>query len=158
MAKPKGKMHQITVTVTNKGDEGVSFSPSSDLWDDTRGHFMFDKRRHHMRPDDYHLVEFVLDDRTAEGLRFPADPEAAMWVAKADDGEHYKCPDASTGHDYEVIDPMSVSDDGQRLFVCNRDPRQECWAFTLNMEEASGGAERRVSWDPIFNNGGNGGQ
>lgn len=155
MARPKGVMHQVTVTVTNDGQDGVSFAPRSKLWSESHGHFAFEKANHDMRPHDYHLVEFVLDDRTGDKLSFPAVPHDAMWVAKVEDPEHPTCPDAGTQSNYDVVEPICVCDDGQRLIVRNDDSRKENWAFTLNLKKGDGKA---VSWDPIINNGGNGGK
>ena len=158
MSKPQAKMHTVTLTVTNEHGGKADFAPGSDLWSEERGHLHFDKDAHGMRKQDVHLVEFVLDDRTGQHLRFPADPHDAMWVAKVEDRAHPICPDATTGTDYAVIDPMCVCDEGQRLIVRNENPRAEDWAFTLNLVKPAreDGGQARVSWDPIFNNGGNG--
>ena len=153
MPRPRGVMHQVTVTVTNDGQGGSSFKPRSDLWNESHGHFAFNKAGHDMGPNDYHLVEFALDDRTGAGLGFPAVPHDAMWVAKVEDPDHPKCPDTSTHSNYDVIEPICVCDEGQRLIVRNDDPRKEDWSFTLNLKNGDGKA---VSWDPIIKNGGNG--
>jgi hypothetical protein len=154
MARPKGVMHNVRVTVTKDGQDGLSFAPSSSLWSEDHGHFAFHKAEHKMRPQDYHLVEFVLDDRTGDSLAFPAVPHDAMWVAKVEDSEHPTCPDAGTSSNYDVVEPICVCDNGQRLIVRNDDPREEQWSFTLNLKKGDG---ETVSWDPIINNGGNGG-
>ncbi|HEY8435197.1 MAG TPA: hypothetical protein VIK68_11405 [Sphingomicrobium sp.] len=156
MPKPKGHMHQVTVTARKDGD-GFSFSPDSQVWSGASGHFAFNKDDHHMRKHDYHLVEFDIDDQTGEGLKFPRSPEDAMWVAKVHDPQHPTCPDGSSPSDYSVIDPMCVCDDGERLIVRNENPREEDWSFTLNFEKTSAGGGERVSWDPIIKNGGGGG-
>ena len=44
--------------------------------------FVFHKDGHGMRKHDYHLIEFVLDDQTGEGLKFPNVPHDAMWVSR----------------------------------------------------------------------------
>lgn len=157
MSKPNGMMHAVTLTVTGNDTGEATFAPSSDLWSEERGHLHFDKDAHDMRKQDFHLIEFVLDDRTGEHLRFPPNPHDAMWVAKVDDARNPICPDETTRSDYEVIDPICVCDEGHRLIVRNDNPRAEAWAFTLNlMKPAAQGGEQRVSWDPIINNGGNG--
>lgn len=154
MARPKAVMHEVTVTVSKEAGDRPSFVPRSDLWSKEQGHFAFHKGDHHMADHDYHLVEFILDDETGDGLTFPAAPHDAMWVAKVDDPAHPKCPDASTQSNYEMIEPICVCDAGQRLIVRNDDLRREDWSFTLNLRKASG---ENVSWDPIIKNGGTGG-
>ena len=52
------------------------------IWDEARGEFVFSKERHGMSKHDYHLLEFVLDDQTGDGLRFPKVPHDAMWVVE----------------------------------------------------------------------------
>jgi hypothetical protein len=147
-------MHDVTVTVTREG-QGLSFAPRSNVWIEKHGHFAFEKADHGMRPQDYHLVEFTLDDQTGEHLSFPAVPHDALWVAKVDDPDHPTCPNAETQSDYEVIEPICVCDERQRLIVRNDNPRKEAWSFTLNLKKGDG---ETVSWDPIINNGGNGGR
>lgn len=156
MPKPKGHMHQVTVTARKDGDR-ISFTPDSQVWSEAGGHFAFNKDDHHMRRHDYHLVEFEIDDQTGEGLRFPRSPEEAMYVAKVDDPQHPTCPDGSSPSDYSVIDPLCVCDKGERLIVRNENPREEDWSFTLNFEKSSAAGAERVSWDPIIKNGGGGG-
>lgn len=154
MSRPRATMHPVTVRATKKADGAIQFSGDSPLWDESNGHFAFHKDQHGMRKQDYHLVEFVLDDKTGEQLRFPSSPHDAMWVAKVDDPDHPICPDQSTAKDYDVIEPMCVCDDGRRLIVRNDNPREEHYSFTLNLERGDG--HERVSWDPIIRNG-NGG-
>lgn len=154
MTRPKGVMHEVTVTVASDGQGGLTFRPQSDVWNEGHGHFAFSKADHDMQPHDYHLVEFALDDRTGDALAFPAVPHDAMWVAKVEDPERPTCPDASTQSNYDVIEPICVRNEGQRLIVRNNNPRQEDWSFTLNVKKADG---NNVSWDPIIKNGGNGG-
>jgi len=156
MSKPKGVMHAVTVTATEDAAGHLEFHPDSRVWDSQKRHFAFNKKDHHMRDDDYHIVEFLLDDRTANRLRFPPEPHEAMWVAKVNDPDHPKCPDASTVSDYEVIDPLCVCDDGRRLIVRNDNPREEDWSFTLNFIKPGAEKAGQASWDPIIKNGGNG--
>ena len=108
-----------------------------------------------MRSHDYHLVEFVLDDQTGDGLKFPPVPHDAMWVAKeGDDGTHV-CPDSETDSDYSVMEPICVCDGGDRLIVRNDNPRKEDWAFTLNLVkrgEDPSDRGRYVNWDPVGSN------
>lgn len=158
MSRSKAVMHQVTVTVTKAPNEEFSFEPKSGIWSE-HGHFAFNKAHYGMRDEDYHMVEFVLDDRSGEKLRFPRDPHEAMWVAKVDDPAHPICPTASTPRNYDVVEPMCVCDEGNRLVVRNDDPREEDWSFTLNLVKGtaeSAAAEELVSWDPIIKNGGNG--
>lgn len=154
MTRPKAVMHKVKVAVSKDAGSTPAFAPSSDLWSEEHGHFAFDRRDHHMGNHDYHLVEFVLDDQTGEGLAFPSVPHDAMWVAKVEGGQA-KCPDASTQSNYDVVEPICTCDDGQRLIVRNDNPRKEDWSFTLNLKNKADG--RTLSWDPIIKNGGTGG-
>ena len=153
MSRPKAKLHEVPIVAT-KDDSGIRFTPRSDLWDDPSGSLHFHKDHHGLRKADYHLAEFVLDDRSGEGLKFPRVPHDAMWVAAAQAGEA-KCPDKNSVSNYEVLEPISVSDDGKRLIVRNDNPRSERWGFTLNFtkrgaDEAD--VDSYVSWDPIIDN------
>lgn len=153
MARPKAVMHPVTVLASKNGAGTYDFAPESQIWEE--GQFLFHKDRHGMAKQDYHLVEFVLDDRTGEGLRFPAVPHDAMWVMAVKDMSRPGCPDKNTVSDYSVMEPICVSDGGKRLIVRNDNPRKEAWSFTLNFVPA--GADESnpngyVSWDPIGNN------
>ncbi|HXS48823.1 MAG TPA: hypothetical protein VN713_01725 [Sphingomicrobium sp.] len=108
-----------------------------------------------MRKADYHLVEFVLDDRTGDGLKFPSVPHDAMWVAEVEDPQHPSCPDKDTNSDYDVLEPICVCDEGRRLVVRNSNPRAETWSFTLNFVKSGSDESDKasyVSWDPITQN------
>ncbi len=153
MSRPKGKMHQVSIVATKRGD-ATSFSAGSELWDEPNGALRFHKDHHGMRKHDYHLVEFILDDQTGEGLKFPSVPHDAMWVSKADEGQR-SCPNKDTISDYEVLEPICVCDHGERLIVRNDNPRKEDWAFTLNFvkrDDSDEDTARYVSWDPITQN------
>jgi hypothetical protein len=155
MSKPKGVMHQVAVKATKDGAGDFHFKPESEVWHDSHGHFAFHKDKHGMKKHDYHLVEFVIDDRTNDGLKFPSVPHDAMWVARVDDQAHPICPDKDTASDYEVIEPICVCDGGERLIVRNHNPRSEQWAFTLNFVKdgaAQADANMYISWDPIIQN------
>jgi hypothetical protein len=154
MSRPRAKMHQVRVTASRDGGN-VRFEAGSEIWEDSTGSLRFHKDRHGLRKLDFHLIEFVLADETGEGLRFPDIPHDAMWVAKAGIGAQAPCPTRDTASDYEVLDPICVSDDGQRLIVRNNNPRREQWAFTLNFVMAGRDADdpdNYVSWDPIIDN------
>lgn len=160
MPRAKAIMHQVPLTATKDAGE-TRFDANSDLWDHPDGALHFRKDRHGMTKDDYHLVEFVLDDRTGDGLHFPSSPHDAMWVIGADDGAS-ACPDESSFSDYEVIEPICVCDDGHRLIVRNHNPKVERWAFSLNFVKGQNDESKTnhyVRWDPIIQNqnGGTGG-
>jgi hypothetical protein len=159
MSRAKAVMHPVTVRATRGQGQDIEFRGDSPVWNDAENHFAFHKDRHGMKKQDYHLIEFVLDDETGEDLRFPNAPHEAMWVAKVDDLEHPVCPDRASESDYGVIEPMCVCDGGKRLIVRNDNPREEHYSFTLNFERGAEGANaapEQVSWDPIIKNG-NGG-
>lgn len=156
MSRPKGILHPVAVRVSKDGSGKYGFAPESDIWDETRDEFVFHKDRHGMRGHDYHLLEFVLDDQSGDQLRFPKVPHDAMWVSKGHEepGERV-CPDMNTVSDYEVMEPISVSPDRQRLIVRNDNPRKDHWVFTMNFVKQGqdeSDHSRFVSWDPGGNN------
>jgi hypothetical protein len=141
----------VAVLATKVADGEYHFQPESDLWSEAGQEFEFHKDKHGMKAQDYHLIEFVLDDRTGDGLRFPRVPHDAMWVAAGAERAKRVCPDMNTVSDYSVMEPICVTPDQQRLIVRNDNPRKEDWAFTLNF--ARRGADdsdrsRYVNWDP----------
>lgn len=155
-------MHPVTVSVTKDSAGSYDFRPESDIWDHPGGEFVFHKDKHGMKKDDFHLVEFVVDDQTGEGLTFPSIPHDAMWVMAVRDRSNPACPDKNSTSDYSVMEPICVCDAGKRLIVRNDNPRKEDWSFTLNFVRPSSDqsdANNYVSWDPIGanQNGGTGG-
>lgn len=155
MPRPKAVLHPVPLHASKDGTGEYRFRPESDLWNDAEEEFVFHKGKHGMRAHDYHLIEFVLDDETGDGLRFPETPHDAMWVTEGAERARRKCPDMHTASNYDVMEPICVCDDGQRLIVRNDNPRVEHWSFTLNFvkqgEDASD-PSRYVSWDPGGNN------
>lgn len=151
MIRAKAVMHPVPVVATKSDDGNYRFEPHSDIWDPAEEEFVFDKRKHDMNKIDYHLLEFVLEDKTGEHLRFAPIPHDAMWVGEGGPRSSRKCPDARTDHDYSVMEPICVCDDGTRLIVRNENPRREDWAFTLNFVRNGDdptNTDRFVSWDP----------
>lgn len=156
MSRPIAILHPVTVHVAKDPTGKHVFEPESDIWDESRNEFAFHKDRHGMHSRDYHLLEFVLDDRSGDGLGFPSVPHDAMWVAMGHEepGER-TCPDKDTVSDYSVMEPISVSPDRRRLIVRNDNPAKEHWVFTMNfVKEGEDEADkaRFVSWDPGGNN------
>ena len=141
-------MHRVSVKATKDGSGKAQFDPKSDLWNGS-GKLAFHKDKHAMRKQDYHLIEFVLDDRTGDGLRFPSSPHDAMWVERVNDPSNPRCPSSAADSDYSVIEPMCVCDEGQRLIVRNNNPKEEDWSFALNLLNSGG---EQVRWDPIIEN------
>jgi hypothetical protein len=155
MTRPKAVMHPIAVRATNDASGGYHFQPESELAEDDSDEFHFHKDRHGMKSHDYHLVEFVLDDQTGDGLQFPPVPHDAMWVAEAGAPGNRKCPDVNTISDYSVMEPICVTGDRKRLIVRNDNPREEEWAFTLNFVKRGEDDTDRgsyVNWDPVGSN------
>ena len=155
-------MHPVTGRASRTAEGEYEFSPEGEICHDGGTRFLFHKDRHGMAKKDYHLVEFVLDDHTGSGLKFPPVPHDAMWVMPVEDRSNPRCPDKDTVSDYSVMEPICVCDDGQRLIVRNDNPRQEDWSFTLNFVPAGANesdANAYVNWDPIGSNqnGGSGG-
>lgn len=149
MSRPKGVMHPVSVRATKDASGGVQFDADSGIWDGS-GKLVFNKDKHGMHKHDFHLVEFVLDDRTGERLHFPSLPHDAMWVERIRDEANPHCPHDGSKSDYDVIEPLCVCDEGQRLIVRNQNPDVEQWAFTLNF--VTPGSDKQVSWDPIIQN------
>lgn len=155
MSRPKAVMHAVTLRATKDAADQYQFEPKSELWDDSEQELVFRKDRHAMRKQDYHLVEFTLDDQTGDGLKFPESPHNAMWVMEGADRANRKCPSMHTVSNYDVMEPICVCDDGDRLIVRNENPRREQWAFTLNFVksgENDADASAYVNWDPGGNN------
>jgi hypothetical protein len=155
MARPKAVMHPVAVLATKDATGNYHFRPESDLWNHGGQEFLFHKDKHGMTNEDFHLVEFVLDDRTGDGLRFPSRPHDAMWVTAVEDRSNAVCPDKDSVSDYSVMEPICVCDDGKRLIVRNDNPRKEDWAFTMNVVgrgDDESDASKYVSWDPIGSN------
>jgi hypothetical protein len=151
MSRPKAVIHPVPLVVTKDKAGAYRFEPRSELWDEKEEEFVFHKDKHGMKAHDYHLLEFVLDDRTDDGLRFPKTPHDAMWVDEGGPRAARKCPDMHTVSNYEVMEPICVSDDGKRLIFRNDNPRKEDWAFTVNfVKHGKDDSDRAgyVNWDP----------
>lgn len=151
MSKPKAVMHSVPLVATKDGDGTYRFRPESELWNAPEEEFVFSKDRHGMKAHDYHLIEFVLDDQSGDGLKFPGVPHDAMWVCEGAKRSSRKCPDMNTDSDFSVMEPICVCDAGKRLLVRNDNPRKEDWAFTLNFVKRGENASdpsRYVNWDP----------
>lgn len=156
MSRARGVMHPVNVVVT-KNDRGeYHFAPESDLWDDARDEFIFHKDHHDMRKHDYHLLEFVVEDRTGDGLKFPKVPHDAMWVTEGHEEPGARnCPDMNSTCNYDAMEPISVSPHQRRLFVRNDNASKQHWVFTINFVkdgEDPSDKSRFVSWDPGGNN------
>jgi hypothetical protein len=139
----KGHVLQIDVVTTNTG---TGFTSTSRFYNAEEERFIFSKRRLKMKHDDYHLIEFILDDQANLGLRFPDKPEDAMWVARASANQKV-CP-GPNDKDYSVLRPYAVVG-GTKLCVHNPNMQIEDWAFTLNFLNTAGVS---VPWDPIGGN------
>lgn len=151
MSRAKAMMHPVPLHASKDSAGNYRFEPHSDLWDPSRQELVFDKSRHGMKKQDYHLVEFVLHDRTGDGLKFPSAPHDAMWVIEGDEPEERECPDMHSACNYDVMEPICVCDDRQRLIARNDNPRVEDWSFTLNFVkqgEDESDPSRYVNWDP----------
>lgn len=106
---------------------------------------------------DYHLITFVLDDKTnpSMGLRFrPISTTASdspFWIQLSAGG----CPTAAATMP-GVVEPLMVSPDGKELTVVNYNAKVEEMRFSLRMTDSSGNPH---DYDPIMNNqnGGGGG-
>lgn len=155
MSRPRAILHQVKLNADKDSSGAHRFRPESDLWNEARQEFVFHKDHHGMGKQDYHLVEFVLNDQTGDGLQFPSNPHEAMWIAPVENRSNPQCPNADTISDYSVMEPICVADGRNRLIVRNENPRKEDWSFTLNFaREGRDESDRRmfVSWDPVGSN------
>lgn len=151
MPRAKAVLHQVPLQATKDQTGHYHFRPQSELWNESEEELVFDKSRHGMNKQDYHLIEFVLDDQSGDGLKFPETPHDAMWVVEGAERAHRHCPDMHASCNYEVMEPICICDDRKRLIVRNDNPRVEKWAFTLNFvkrDEDASDPGRYVSWDP----------
>lgn len=154
MTRAKAKLHPVLITASLE-DGRVQFTAVSDIWHTQDQALRFHKDQHGLKKQDFHLVEFTIDDKSGKGLRFPAAPHDAIWVTRIEGAGKTACPDKTTGSNYDVLEPVCVTDDGKRLFVRNGNPQREQWAFTLNFVKAGddqADADTFTSWDPIIDN------
>ena len=152
MVRTKAKLHPVLVTIS-RDDGQFRFTANSDIWHEDSQALQFHKDRHGLKKQDYHLVEFVIEDKSGEGLKFPSAPHDAIWVTKIE--SEAICPDHTIASNYDVLEPICVADDGQRLLVRNTNPQREQWAFTLNFVRPGNDetdAAKFASWDPIIDN------
>lgn len=151
MSRPKAMIHPVALVATKDKAGKYHFKPESELWDESEEQFVFHKDKHGMKGHDYHLIELVLDDRSGDDLKFPSIPHDAMWVAEGDERAKRTCPDLHTVSNYDVMEPICVSEDRKRLIIRNDNPRKEDWAFTVNFVkrgEEDSDRSRYVNWDP----------
>ena len=132
-------------------DCGVGFGMSGYGVRQNEIHCKKDNPKHRMKKSDPHTIIFELANRSSRDLRFPKDPDDAMWVA-ADD---QSCPEDPC-HQKQVVFGVNVSSDGEQLTVKNHNKDKKRFAFTLNFHETKDGKTVRVPFDPIWanNNGG----
>ena len=111
-----------------------------------------DVDRHPMKQSDAHLIVFELANRSKVDLRFPDNPDDAMWVAPDDQ----TCPNHAM-HQKQVVFATNVSDDGEQLTVKNNNRHKQRLKFALNFEGVFNGQKKICQFDPIWENQ-NGGQ
>lgn len=142
----------MRITIS-RNDGQFRFTADSVIWDEESQALQFHKDRHGLTKQDFHLGEFVVEDKSGEGLRFPPAPHDAIWVTRIE-GEP-ACPNHIIASNYDVLEPICVADDGQRLLVRNTNPRREQWAFSLNfvrLGDDEADAAKFTRWDPIIDN------
>lgn len=103
-----------------------------------------DSARPKMKKRDPHKVVFELVNESSYDLRFPNDPDDAIWVG-ADDTQ---CPNSKCAN--PEIKPKSVSPDRECLTVLNLNSRAKRFKFSLVFEDAASG--KRHLFDPIWVN------
>lgn len=150
-----GHVLPITITATGSTDD-PTWSCAWPHWDGATRTFTFDKRHYQgMKKDDYHLIEFKLDDQTAPGgLTFPKDPDDAMWVMAVQAGTKPRCPGKNDSCNYAIFRPLARLEP-TRYLVLNRNPAVEQWTFTLNFVKPGCSETDRdsfVPFDPIGDN------
>ena len=102
-----------------------------------------------MKKGDHHYVEFTLDDQTTRKLRFPCNPEDAMWVITT-----ARCPNKSDTCNYDIVQPLGVVE-GDTLLAVNLNPVVGQLGFSLNFVKAGDDdtdPSKYIRWDPIINN------
>jgi hypothetical protein len=99
---------------------------------------------HSPNHEGFNMIFSLVSGRTE--LRFLDDPSAAFWISQEG------CPREPSQED--EFDPRSVSVDGLRLSVGNRNERVARYYFTLRFRGEDGAV---TEWDPIIENK-NGGQ
>ena len=111
-------------------------------------HCKKDNPRYRMKTSDAHTIVFELANRSSKTLRFPPNPDDAMWVA-ADD---QNCP-GNACHQKQVVFGTGVSSDGEQLTVKNHNKDKKRFKFVLNFQETKkDGTTQRVPYDPIWAN------
>lgn len=124
--------------------------PNAHHWDATTNSLTFNKFSFNgMKKVDLHYVEFILDDRTQKDLRFPYNPQDAMWVVNGT-----TCPASDANCKYDTVVPLAVIG-GETLLVINVNGKGKKLSFRLNFVE-DGDDDTDPSnyyyWDPIINN------
>jgi len=106
---------------------------------------------------DYHLITFVLDDKTNLGLKFrpmtTVLADSPFWIQPVANG----CPSNPAGAAMpKVVEPLFISPDAKELTVINYNAKIEEMYFALRMVDSAGNGH---DYDPIMNNqnGGGGG-
>ena len=111
-----------------------------------------DNARQRMKQSDPHTIVFELANRSKLDLRFPQNPDDAMWVAPDDQ----TCPD-NAQHQKQVVFATNVSADGEQLTVKNHNRDKKRFKFALNFHVTKDGQTKRIPFDPVWDNQ-NGGQ
>lgn len=95
------------------------------------------------------IVMFNIVDVVGAGFRFAADPDDALWV-KPISSPGDACPGQQCS--WGQFEPQTVTGDGKRLIVRNRNEFTQKFGFALNVTLNQAGAPPFQVIDPIGNN------
>lgn len=159
MGKHKGVMFGVPLIATdNQGKVEIAPDPKGPNWkhwDPKTNTFTFSKddfKAMDMVKEDHHYVEFTLvADTTKTGIRFPQNPENAMWVVN-----QARCPGPKDKCEYDVMKPLAVIGEDTLLAVNFNQKKGQIFGFTLNFVEKTTADDTNpgnyIPWDPIGNN------
>jgi hypothetical protein len=112
--------------------------------------FRFNKNSNNMKKTDVYLVQYVLTNAAAFNLKFPQNPDNAMWVCQVANEQQANatCQNTQCPVVNEVKAIARLSDN--TILAINADSATAWYVFTLNFEET--GNPNYVQWDPINGN------
>lgn len=157
MGKRKGVMFGVPLVATEtQGKINIEPDPKGPNWkhwDPKANTLTFSKDAFKdMERSDHHYVEFTLvDDATKAGIRFPRNPENAMWVVN-----QARCPGPKDKCEYDVMRPLAVIGEDTLLAVNFNTTKGQTFGFTLNFVEKTTADDTNpgnfIPWDPIGSN------
>ena len=152
----KGKLYTVELVASRNAANAIVFDVGSanglnpTKTSTGKDKFRFNKNSNNMNQSDVYLVQYVLTNAAAFNLKFPQNPDDAMWVCQVANEQQANttCQNTQCPVVNEVKAIARLSDN--TLLAVNKDPAQAWYVFTLNFEEA--GNPNYVQWDPINGN------